>query len=154
MTHAPELPSDPRNAGPRDEKGRFGKGYMGGRKHRIDLLSVCDRAAREEGHNLEDLLWSVVKGLIVAASSGNTKAARLLFDKFVRNDGQGETPATDTPGLQVNFNVSTTGPQPPTANGALADYLEEFGRLSGELRRTPKLTVSSAHQDIVDELLS
>lgn len=131
-TPAPELrPDDGRDVerGRDPSTGRFLPGYKGGRKHRIDLLSLCDRKAREEGFQLEALLWGVVKGLMLAAAMGDAAAARLLFDKLTVISKENVAVR-----LGLDVEVSTGGPAKVPSHEQLARYFEELQTVSAELR--------------------
>lgn len=112
--------------------GRFQKGYKGGRKHRIDLLSMCDRMARNEGMLLEDMLWLVVKGLTNAAARGNVPAAKLLFDFMVKKDDQ-----TNRIDARLVFDPGN-GPKMPEN---LDEYLQAIEAAKGDISSTHLLTV-------------
>lgn len=141
---------------PRDGRdpvsGRWLKGVPGtGRRHRIDLLSTCDRLARAEGRDLESLLWGVVKGLILAASKGDTQAAKILFFHFAADDGKARAAGLDGPAVVVNVDTRN-GPALPDAQ-RMADYLDNLGEFAEELRRqAPRLTVEPA--PTLDDLLA
>ena len=149
-TPAPDLkPTDGRDVDENRDPGtgRFLPGYKGGRKHRIDLLSVCDRRAREEGMELEDLLWQVFKGLVVQAAKGDTVAARIIFERVCTTPDQ----------LAARLELEVTaalGPPTPVAPGEVADYFEELASVSRKLRNAPRITVTPEAESVVDELLS
>lgn len=108
------------------------KGYKGGRKHRIDLLSMCDRMARNEGVTLESMLWQVIKGLALAAARGNVPAAKLLFDFMAKKDDQ-----TNRIDARFVFDPSN-GPKLPEN---LGEYLQAIDAAQGDLGSSHLLTV-------------
>ena len=119
-------PDNPREGGARDSNGRFLPGWKPGRKHRIDLLSTCDRMAREEGTTLEAMLWQQVKALHVAAVMGDVAAAKILFDHLVAQPRHVE--------YQVGVDLTMhAGPPAPRTPEDVAAYLDELAALRKDL---------------------
>lgn len=141
-TPAPEMkPTDGRDVEDKrnPKTGQFMKGYKGGRKHRIDLLSLCDRKAREEGIEFEDMVWLVVKALIrTAVDKNDFTVQKYIIDRFTKQDGQ--TP----PDPKLSINLLAGPPRP----GDMADYLEQLDAIE-----TPQLlTVETPAQEVAEEI--
>lgn len=114
--------------------GRWLKGIGGtGRRHRIDLLSMCDRKAREEGRDFEDLLWEVVKGLIIVACKGDVQAAKTLFHYFVKNNPGDPVVNVSVDARTAVAQVGPTGPVLPDAH-RFASFLTGLGEFAERLR--------------------
>lgn len=126
------------------QTGQFLKGYKGGRKHRIDLLSVCDRMARNEGAQLEDLLWQVIKGLMHAAARGNVPAAKLLFDYMVKKDDQ-------TNRVDARFAFSPDNGAPVPTN--LEEWLTSMKDANNDLNDTGNLiTLEEVQPEVIKDV--
>ena len=123
--------------------GRFMPGYKGGRKHRIDLRSACDRLAREEGRELEPMLWEVVKGLMFHAALGDVAAAKLLFDHFT---------VIEPVSAKVEVNVGLQVGPPIPDSRELATYCEELSTIAGNLRRSARITVAEIDPAVAETL--
>jgi len=48
-----------------------------------DIYGICASRAKREGTNLEEMLWSVMKGLMLAGGAGNAKCAGIVFDRLI-----------------------------------------------------------------------
>jgi hypothetical protein len=137
----------------RDIHGRFlpghpgGPGAVKGAPRKIELVAVCRRKAKQEGRDLEDLLWGVVKGLMVKAGKGNAACGKLILDRFCGMMEKAPEVNVNVDNRQVN---AGTGPPMPSV-GQLQEYFQDLVNLSGG---TPGLEVSDpVALEAIDELL-
>lgn len=87
-TATPSSAAVPVGASGRDSKGRFAVGNSGGpgRPRRPDLYATAAARASAEGVDLMAELWQVLKAVIAQAKTGDTAAAKLLFDRLSDSD--------------------------------------------------------------------
>ncbi len=151
MTEKPEqlVPSD-RNP----LNGRWLPGVRGtGRRPRIDLLSVCDRLAREEGLDLETLVWAMVKGLILTGSKGDVPAAREVLRYLCKDPGNSDGVTVNVGvGVDARTTVANVGPTLPDAE-RFAGFLDNLGDFTARLREL-RPDMNAKPKTRADELLS
>lgn len=94
---------------------------------RLDILDVCRRFAEQEGRDLEEMVWVMVKGLLAAGALGNSKAAALVLEHLGRDPGKR---------IDVDVTVGAKGPPIPDQE-SLAARVAEIARTSVELSLVP-----------------
>lgn len=88
----------------RDKKGRFLPGHAPtspgrpkGKTH-YDVLAICKRMAKEDGADIEKLIWAVMRGMAIKGSKGDSAAAKVFLDRVCG-------PAGKDPEVQVNIDA-------------------------------------------------
>jgi hypothetical protein len=87
-----------------------------GRPPRPDVYRLCSEKAASDGLDVDDLIWGVMKGLIVAGSRGNAKCAALVL-KYLGAPlppSPGEWPLVNVTARDGNVEVSVAGPPTPS----------------------------------------
>ena len=74
----------------RDEAGRFLRGNTisktGGRPRGIDIKALAEEMAEQEGYDLRQAMWRVLKTLINSAEAGDVAAAKIVFERLGVDD--------------------------------------------------------------------
>lgn len=78
----------------------YGEGRPKGAS-RVDLIAVCRRKAENEGASLDHMLWTMVKGLILAAAKGDSSAGKLVLERLCVPVEQAPLVSIDMRGLQA-----------------------------------------------------
>ena len=87
------------------------------RVNRLDFLELCDKYAEKNGLDVETLVWTVIRGLMVKAANGNLTAARMLLDRFFGAVPRGPAIQVDARSVHQHQHVeapTATGPKPPS----------------------------------------
>lgn len=135
-----------------DKHGRFAVGNPGGpgqppgTRH-IELMEVCRRKARKEGRDLEELLWGVVKGLMIKAGKGDAKAGKLILDRFCGTLEKAPQIAVDA--RQISL---TPGPPIPPSR-ELGRCFAKLAEISKDLMTVPLDEPDEVEKEAIDELL-
>ncbi len=114
----------------RGERGKFLPGTKGGpgRPHgAVDVYRVAKKRAKEEGTDLREMVWQVMKAMHDSATEDRDPAAAKLF--LDRSCG----PVEKAPEVQVNVATAIqAGPPAPAEPQALGAYLVKLNEIAAQ----------------------
>ena len=124
--------------GIRDAKGRFLDGHAnispGRPPGSMDFMAICRRKARENGQDLETIVWNAFQSLIEQTEDGEVPAIKLLLERCCGIMEKGPTVA-----VQINQNMRPIQDQARDDLKAMLDRGESDDTMLDELeRRTMK----------------
>ncbi len=123
---------------------------------KIQVLATCRRCAKDEGLDLDQLIWGMMKGLIQCGSEGNAKAARVVLDHLaVAVEKAMPEINVDIDARSVSLNTGEGATLPPTSDEASA-YLQKVVELSHTIREQTQARngVQQRGVDLIDDMLS
>lgn len=143
--------------------GQFLKGHKGGPgapkgTRKVDMLALCRRKADEDlldgknnGLDLDGMIWAMMKGLMVQAGKGNARCAQIVLDYLAVAPDRRPVVNVDVDARQVNV-----GTGPPVPEGAaLGAYIREIEDIASNLITVEVLPEpDDATMAEIEELLS